>query len=286
MKTQNFSSPVLVIGGTGKIGRRVAEQLKARDIAVKIGARSATPSFDWEDRGTWSAALDDVAAAYISYYPDLAVPGAAEQIAAFAELAVKKGVRRLVLLSGRGEEGAERAEEALKHSDADWTIVRAAWFFQNFSESFLVEPLLAGEVALPVGRVNEPFIDADDVAAVAVAALTEDGHVGQLYEVTGPRLMRFADAISEISNAADREIAFHEISIDDFEAALRADGLDDGFIALLKELFEVVLDGRNAHLTDGVERALGRPPRDFADYARETAASGVWYADPALSKQG
>ncbi len=270
----------LITGGTGKTGRRVAERLVARGVPVRIGSRAGTPPFDWEDRGTWAAALDGVEAAYIAFVPDLLVPGAAETVGAFAALAVERGVRRLVLLSGRGEEGAERAEEAVRASGAEWTILRASWFAQNFSENFMVEPLLAGELALPAGEVREPFIDVDDIADAAVAALTEDGHAGQLYDLTGPRALTFAEAVEEIARASGRPMRYVTITPDVFAAGLAEAGVPADLTALLMELFTTVLDGRNEHVTDGVRRALGREPRDFADYARDAAAAGAW--NPAL----
>ena len=143
--------PILVVGGTGKTGRRVAERLGRRGLPVRIGSRSAEPPFDWEDRQTWPSALEGTSAAYISYYPDLALPGAPEAVGALADRALERGVRRLVLLSGRGEDEAQRAERALQESGADWTVLRCSWFNQNFSESFFLEPLAAGELALPAG---------------------------------------------------------------------------------------------------------------------------------------
>jgi uncharacterized protein YbjT (DUF2867 family) len=271
--TQNTT---LVLGGTGKTGRRVAEQLQARGAPVRIGSRSSAPPFDWEDRDTWAAALEGATSAYVSYYPDLAVPGAPEAIAALSELAVETGTRRLVLLSGRGEPEAQRAEQVLQESGADWTIVRCSWFSQNFSEGAFVEQVLAGEVALPAGPVPEPFVDVEDIADVAVAALTEDGHAGQLYELTGPRLLRFDEAVAEIAEAAGRPVRYVPISNDEFMGGLAEVGVPDDVRSLLGFLFTEVLDGRNAYLTDGVQRALGRDPRDFADYARRTAAAGVW----------
>jgi len=212
----------------------------------------------------------------MTYYPDLAVPGAVKAVEGFTELALEKGARRLVLLSGRGEDEAQRAEEALQNSGADWTILRCSWFSQNFSENFLIEGVLDGEIVLPAGEISEPFVDADDIADAAVAALTEDGHVGQLYELTGPRLLTFAEAADEIGRATGREIRYVHISKDEYAAALAESDLPKDFHWLINYLFDTVLDGRNAHLTDGVERALGRPARDFSDYARETAAAGVW----------
>ncbi|MGH2821844.1 MAG: SDR family oxidoreductase, partial [Thermoleophilaceae bacterium] len=156
MQSTTSHNTTLVLGGTGKTGRRVAERLEARGVPVRVGSRSAEPPFDWEDRDTWAAALDGGGSVYISYYPDLAIPGAPDAVGSFAELAVERGVRRLVLLSGRGEEEAQRAERAVRDTGADWTIVRCSWFSQNFSESFLLESVLAGEVALPVDGVPEP----------------------------------------------------------------------------------------------------------------------------------
>ncbi|MBZ9655643.1 NAD(P)H-binding protein [Phyllobacterium lublinensis] len=268
--------PVLIVGGTGKTGRRVAERLTARGIPVRLGSRSGNPVFDWENPATWTTALDGVSAAYITYYPDLAVPGAAEAVGELARLAIRKGVKRLVLLSGRGEPEAQRAEQMLQASGADWTIVRASWFMQNFSESMLVGPILAGRMALPVDRVREPFIHADDIADVVAAALTDDRHIGQLYEVTGPRMLTFAEATAEIGAAAGRTIDYRTITPDAFMQDLEREQAPADIAALVNELFSVVLDGRNEYLTDGVQQALGRSPRDFSEYARETAATGIW----------
>ena len=266
----------LVLGGTGKTGRRIVEQLAARNVPVRVGSRSVQPSFEWENRATWPAALANVGAVYISYYPDLAAPGAADAIRAFTDLAVRSGVKRLVLLSGRGEPEAQQCEEIVKRSGVQWTVLRCSWFNQNFSENYLLEPILAGEVALPAPDVGEPFIDADDIADAAVAALTDDKHIGQLYELTGPRLMTFADAIAQIAKASDKEIRYVRVPMDEYVAALEQAQLPPDLVALIKYLFTEVLDGRNAYVTDGVQRALGRAPRDFAEYARLAAASGAW----------
>jgi uncharacterized protein YbjT (DUF2867 family) len=268
--------PTLVTGGTGKTGRRVAERLAARGVPIRIGSRSGSPPFDWNDRETWSAALHGAESVYVSYYPDLAMPGAMAAVRSFSDLAVLSGVRRLVLVSGRGEEEAQRAEEVVQEAGAEWTIVRCAWFSQNFSENYLLEPVLDGEVVLPVGDVPEPFVDAEDIADVAVAALTEDGHAGEVYELTGPRLLTFAEAIAEIGEATGREIGFVPVSVEEYASALDQEGVPAEYVYLLTYLFSEVLDGRNAHLSDGVRRALGREPREFADYARGAAATGIW----------
>jgi uncharacterized protein YbjT (DUF2867 family) len=266
----------LVLGGTGKTGRRVAARLTTRNFPIRIGSRSGAAPFDWDNPALWPAALRNVEALYISYYPDLAAPGAAHRIGTLAELAVKSGARRLVLLSGRGEPEAQRCEQLVRNSGAEWTILRASWFGQNFSESYLLEPLLAGEVALPAGDVAEPFVDADDIADVAVAALTEEGHAGQLYELTGPRLWTFAEAVAEIARATHRNIRYVRLSIEEYASALEQAQLPAELVSLITYLFKEVLDGQNASMADGILRALGRAPRDFSHYVRDTAATGVW----------
>lgn len=274
------NATTLVLGGTGKTGRRVVERLEERGVAVRVGSRSAEPPFVWEDRSTWGPAVGGVGAVYVSYFPDLAIPGAVEAVRSFAELAVGSGVGRLVLLSGRGEEEAQGAERAVREvadeAGAEWTVVRCAWFAQNFSEDYLLDPILEGEVVLPAGDVPEPFVDADDIADVAAAALAEDGHAGEVYELTGPRLLTFREAVREISEATSRDVRFVPVSVEDYDAVLEAEDVPREFVSFLIYLFAEVLDGRNASTADGVERALGREPRDFADYAREAAATGVW----------
>ena len=275
MSTQE-KKPTLVLGGTGKTGRRVVERLEARGLPVRIGTPSRQPPFDWEERATWAPALDGVGSVYLTYYPDLAVPGAVEAVASFAEQAVQRGILRLALLSGRGEPEAVRAEQAVRESGADLTILRSTWFMQNFSEDYMLEHVLSGEIRLPAGDVPTPFRDVDDIADVAVAALTEDGHVGQLYELTGPRSLTFAEVAAEISTAVGREIRYVPVSLEEHAAEAAEHGLPPEVVDLLTYLFREVVDGRNADTTDGVRRALGREPRDFADYARAAAATGIW----------
>ena len=266
----------LVLGGTGKTGRRVAERLKARGVPTRIASRSGMPSFDWNEPGTWEVALDGVTAAYITYAPDLAIPGATDAIRGFVEKAVAQGVRRLVLLSGRGEEEAQLCERIVQDAGVEWTVVRASWFNQNFSEGEFLGMVLDGAITLPAADIPEPFVDADDIADVAVAALTEDGHNGEIYQVTGPRMLTFAEVAQEISRAAGREVQFIPIPKDSFAATIAESGAPKEIAWLLDYLFDTVLDGRNAYLCDGVQRALGREPNDFAEHARRIAATGVW----------
>jgi uncharacterized protein YbjT (DUF2867 family) len=272
---------ILVLGGTGKTGRRVVARLEQARVPTRIGSRSGEPPFDWDDLDTWAASLHGVRSAYVTYQPDLAFPGAGERVEAFAALAVESGVRRLVLLSGRNEEGAIRGEKAIRESCAEWTLVRSSFMNQNFSEGFWLELVLAGALAAPAGNVAEPFVDADDIADIVVAALTGDEHVGKLYEVTGPRLLTFVDSAEEIARATGRDVVYVPISLEEFAAGAEEAGLPPDHVRFLADLFHEVLDGRNAYLEDGVQRALGREPKDFADFARETAAAGIW--TPALA---
>jgi uncharacterized protein YbjT (DUF2867 family) len=269
-----MSTHTLGLGGTGKTGRRIVRRLQAQGVVVRVGSRSLP--FDWYDATTWPDALEDVGVAYLSYFPDLAIEGAPERVGAFARLAASKGVRRLVLLSGRGEAEAQRAEREVIAAGTEWTVVRCSWFAQNFSEAFLLDGVLAGEIALPAGDVPEPFVDVEDIADVATAALTQDGHHGEIYELTGPRALRFDEAAAEIAAATGRELRFVTVPGEAFHAGMLEAGVPEDEAALVSWLFREVLDGRNVDPQDGVRRALGRAPRDFGEYARTTAASGAW----------
>ena len=270
------ATTTLVLGGTGKSGRRVAERLTAQGLRVRIGSRAGAPPFDWADQSTWGAALTGATSAYVVYQPDIGFADSAAKIATFANRAIDNGVRHLVLLSGRGSEDALRAEQALRESGADWTIIRASWFAQNFDEGVFRDGVRAGAIAFPAGAVAEPFVSADDIADIAVAALTDPRHVGEVYEVSGPRLLTFAEAARAISQAAGRQVRYQPISFPEFANALTGANVPAPAVAQTVEVFTAILDGRNAHVTDGVQRALGRPPADFADYARTAAATGAW----------
>lgn len=284
MNEDVFRAPTLVLGGTGKTGGRLVRRLTQMQMPVRVGSRSAGVPFDWEQPTTWGPALDGARAVYIAYQPDVAVPGAAETIGELTALAAGRRVRQLVLLSGRGEPEAETCEKVFASTCASagvtWTVLRCNWFSQNFSEGYLLGPVLEGEVALPVGDVGEPFLDADDVADVAAAVLTGDEHASQVYELSGPRALSFAEAVEEIAAATDRDIRFARVTPEGYAAAMTADGTPADVVELVTYLFATVLDGRNTRPVGGVQQVLGRPPREFATYARDTAATGVW--DPAV----
>lgn len=272
------TAPFLITAATGKTGRRVAERLTGLGLPVRAASRSATPPLDWERPATWGPALDGARGAYVAFAPDLAVPGGADTVAAFARAAASAGLQRLVLLSGRGEDAALHAEHLVRDAFPATTVVRCSWFMQNFTEGQFLPAVLDREIALPVDGVPEPFVDCDDIADVAVAALTQDGHAGVEYELTGPRALTFAEAAAAIGSAIGEEVAFTSVPADAYAEGMRAAGLPEDVVGLVGFLFSEVLDGRNASPADGVQRALGRPPRDFAAFARDAAAKRIWGA--------
>lgn len=272
--------PVLVTSGTGKTGRRVVERLAARGVPVRAGSRGGEVVFDWSDPSGWEAALSGAEAAYVAYFPDLAAPGAPEAMTAFGRIARGCGVRRLVLLSGRGEPQAVVAEEALRAAagEAELTVVRSAFFAQNFSEGALLDGVLGGEVVFPAGGSAEPFVDADDLADVVVAALCGEAGAGAVHELTGPRPLTFAEAAAELTRATGREVRYVPVTGPQYAAMLERYGMPQDEAGFLAGLFTTLLDGHNASVTDGVERALGRDPKPFAAFAAEAARDGSWEA--------
>ena len=273
----NHPSNILVIGGTGKTGRKVVQGLKKQDQNVRVGARSNTPAFDWHDPATWPDALAGMDKVYITFYPDLAVPGAYEAVKGLTEEAKKAGVKKAVLLSGKGEKEAERCEQAVADSGLDYTLVRASWFNQNFSESFLMDPILAGYVALPMPDAKIPFVDTGDIADVVVKALLDDAHNGKTYAVTGPRAITFEEAVREIAASTGKAIKYQPVSLDDYSAMMKSAGVPADYIWLFDYLFREVLGKpENQEISNDVEKVLGRKPKDFSEFARETAKTGVW----------
>ncbi|MFF1253486.1 NmrA family transcriptional regulator [Pseudarthrobacter sp. NPDC058329] len=279
MTQMNASAPVLVTGGSGRTGARLVRRLRDRRVAVRIGSRRAAIPFDWHDSTTWRPALEGIRASYLCYSPDLAFPGASEVIAEFSAAAADAGVRRLVLLSGRGEDGAQAAEESVRTCGLEWSVLRCSWFAQNFSEHFLLGPVRRGRLLLPAdGDVAEPFLDLDDLADVAAGCLTGDRHVGRLLELTGPRLLTLHDVAAELSAAAGRRIEFVPSTVEEFAADLGQDGVPGEVALPLAGLFTEILDGRNASTTADLARVLNRRPTDFRVYATRAASSGVWAA--------
>ncbi|WP_223623708.1 NmrA family transcriptional regulator [Microbacterium sp. EST19A] len=270
------TAPTVVLGGTGKTGARVAERLRAAGSPVRpVGRRTPIP-FDWADRDTWDAAIAGSERAYVAYAPDLAVPGALDDVRALTDRLITGGVQRIVLLSGRGEPEAADAEDIVIASGVEWGVVRCSWFFQNFTESYLRDPLVQGALHLPAGGVSEPFVDVDDVADVAAATLMDASLTGRVHELTGPELLTFGQITEIVARCTGRTIDYIPVSAEEYAQAALAEGVPAEVVTLLRYLFGVVLDGRNESVTDGVERALGRAPRSFESFAAASAAAGLW----------
>ena len=267
---------VAIVGGPGKTGRRVLERLTARGIDTYAVSRSSERRFDWMDRSTWALALKGATAAYVTYQPDLAATRAADDIGTLAHVAAEVGVEHMVLLSSRGEKGARRSEERLRRAPLDHTILRASWFAQNFGEGAFLEGIIAGDLALPAGDVREPFVSVDDIADAATEVLCNPAHGNGTYEITGPRSLRFADALAEIAAASGRKIRHREVPPGEFLSGLRRSGVAEGLAWLTEDPFAGPLHGRNEKVARDVERILGRKPLDFADYARRAGSEGVW----------
>jgi uncharacterized protein YbjT (DUF2867 family) len=271
-----MSNKILVLGSTGKTGKRVADRLQNLQIPIRLGSRKGNPSFNWDEPDNWQEVLTGIEKVYITFQPDLAVPKAIEKIKLFTEKAKENKVSKLVLLSGRGEKEAQACEQIIIQSGLDWTILRASWFMQNFSESFLLSSILSSEVVLPVTHALEPFVDADDIADVAISVLTDNKHTHKIYELTGSELMSFKSAASIIATILKKEITYTEISMEEYVAALKSYQLPDDFIWLIQYLFTEVLDGRNESLSGDIENVLGRKPTTFKEYVIKTAKTGIW----------
>ncbi len=268
---------ILVIGATGKTGSRVVKQLQNRGIEPRIGSRNATPGFDWNNKDTWVNSLDGIEKMYLTYYPDLAVPGAKEAIESLTYLAKEMGVKKMVLMSGKGETEAESCEQIIINSGIDYTIVRASWFNQNWSESFFLDPILSGQVALPMGDVQVPFVDAEDIAEVATEALLTENYNGKIIEVTGPELITFKDAVNCIAKASNRNLEFHDITLEQYVDDMKENQVPADFVWLIEYLFSHVLTNpENQKVSHDIENVLGRPASTFASFVSKTVQTGVW----------
>jgi uncharacterized protein YbjT (DUF2867 family) len=277
------TTPILILSGKGKTGRRVVEQLEARGVPYRLASRSSAQRFDWYDDSTWSATIAGAETAYLA--PPVGPTGLA-QAGRFIKQAAKEGLRRVVLLSGRGVgspgrdfavyDGQLALEDAVKASGADWTIIQPAWFAQGFSEDFLRYHVLAGEIRVSAGDGGEAWIDTNDVGDVMTAVLLDEAHTGATYAISGPRYLNMAEVAAELSAATGRPIGYADLAPQDHVTELVDQGLDQEDAEAVRDLFAVIRNHRSEYVSDGVQQLLGRPPRDFTDWARETAATGLW----------
>ncbi len=259
---------ILVLGNTGNTGSRVAARLNQKGVPFRGGSRSSSPVFDWNRPAGWGAVLEGIQSVYVAYPQELPIEHATEHIGAFIQHAREAGVKHIVLLTGRGEENGLVQENLLKESGLGWTVIRSAWFSQNFSEGSFADWVDSGELVLPGGRASEPFVDIEDIADVACAALSLPGHMGQVYEVTGPRLLSFGEIAAELTHMLNKPVEFTPVTHAEYRARLKEFGVPESNLALVDFLFQELLDGRNTHLGDGVRKALGREPTDFKAFVQ------------------
>ncbi len=281
------NSPILILGGAGKTGRRIATQLHDRGVELKLASRSSQPPFDWHDDSTWPATVRGTDTAYLAPPVD---PAGLDAVGSFITQAAADGLRRVVLLSGRGvgKPGREFAvyesslavEEAVKASGLDWTIVQPAWFMQNFSEEFLLDYVLAGQIRISAGEGGEAWVDTDDVGDVMTEVLLNTRHVGQTYALSGPRLLTMVDVAAELARVTGRTIDYVALEPDEHVAEMIAMGVPRPDAKAVGDLFAVIRNHRSEYLSDGVQRVLGREPRDFGDWAQTVAATGLWTTEP------
>lgn len=274
----------LVLGGTGKTGRRVLHQLVAAGHTGRAAARTpgaGSPGiepvrFDWADPSTYAPALSGVDAVYV--IPPALQLEHADQIAALGAVAVDQGVGRAVMLSARGVDQAPdsalfRSEQALAATGLPTGVVRPSWFAQNFTESFFAPGITTeGVIVAPTAEGAHAFIDADDIAAVAVALLTGQAPLGA-YDLSGPQALRFSEAAAILSSHAGREVKHVDLPVDDWKAGAVENGLPVDYAEMLAMLFGLIRDGHDAGVSDGVQRALGRPPTSFEAWAAREAGS-------------
>ncbi|MFH8366390.1 NAD(P)H-binding protein [Streptomyces sp. NPDC018031] len=279
-RQEDTGREILVLAATGKTGRRLVPRLRLAGATVRAASRSGAVRFDWTDPATWGPALAGASAVYL-VAPDDPAP-----VAGFVRLATESGVSRFVVLSGRGldhsgpdfGQGMAAAERAARDSGAEWAVIRANNFNQNFDEDLWLKPLRDGRLALPIGAVTEAFVDADDVADVAAALLTTDEArlLGEVYEVSGPRGITFGEAVTTMARAAGRSIDYVELTPEEYRAELLAEGYPEVAADALGTLFALHREGHTAEPADGVRQVLGRAPVDFDTYVARAAATGVW----------
>jgi len=275
----------LVLGASGKSGRRLVPLLENRGVTVRRASRTGLAGntlFDWNQPETHAAALAGTDAVYLIVADPAVDPDAL--VGPFLQRARAAGVRRIVAVSSLGvtfpEEPVDsprlKLERLIAESGIDWTMLRPGGFNQNFSEGFLLPGIQAGMVVSATGDGKVGFVDAEDIAAVAAEAMTGTGHAGQSYALTGPDLLGFADAAAIISAAAGRPIGHRPLSAEQLGEILQGAGLPSASAAIVLRDQIAISNGHAAVVTDLVETLTGRAARTFRDFA--TAAAVTWQA--------
>lgn len=275
-----------MLGASGQTGRRIAAGLQARGAGVRTATRSAELAgstdhvrFDWSDAATHAAALQGIDAAYLLAPESVADP--APLMLPFIERALAAGVRRLVLLGSSAipdeGPGLGAVARALRAQAPEWAVLQPSWFMQNFfNRGHLHGASLwrDGEVMTATGRGRVGFVDADDIAAVAVHALLDERAYNQGLVLTGPEALSYDDVCAILSRAAGRRFVHRPVSEAEAQRQLVASGIPERYAALLVALDVAIRDGAEDRVTDTVLRVTGRAPRSFAALAARELAQG------------
>lgn len=268
----------LVLGGTGKTGTRVASRLTRRGLSVRTAARhGADVAFDWDDAATHRLAVEGIDRLYL--VPPVMRTQFAEQVSAFLDLAEAAGVRHVTYLSAYGIDLAP-PEVALRTVELDLmdrptlthSIIRPAWFMQNFSETFL-KPI-DGAITVPSGDGGEAFVDVEDIAAVAAATLVEPAaHAGAEYAPTGPDTLTVSQAAGIIGRVTGQPIRHVDVDRQAWVEGVIASGVPAEYGEMLQMLTDTVASGLGSRPNDDIRAVTGRPPTRFVDFAQRTAAA-------------
>ncbi|MFI8873602.1 NmrA family NAD(P)-binding protein [Streptomyces sp. NPDC055243] len=273
----------LITGGTGTTGSRVATALAAEGMSVRVGSRTPAPGtgqvrFDWNDPTTHGPALTGTDGVYL--VPPIGDAEPARPMVPFLERALDAGVRRFVLLSSsaiaEGDPGAGEVHRAMRQLAPEWAVLRPSWFMQNFVTPghLHVESIRAtDEIVTATGEGRVGFVDAGDIAAVAVRALTDERPHNAAHLITGPQALGYADVAEAVSKVSGREIRHRSVPAADFRERLVASGMPEAFARALAAMDEGIAHGSEDRVDPAVERITGRPARGFADFAAENAAA-------------
>jgi uncharacterized protein YbjT (DUF2867 family) len=270
-------STFLILGGTGKVGRRLAPSLTRAGHVARAASRHGSTRFDWRDAATWPRALAGTDGLFI------VGPGSAAdwspRLASLLSMARSSGATHAVLLSARGSEllpggAVATAERALQEGPLPWTILRPAHFAQNFTEAMFAP--VGGLITAPVGTGAAPFIDVSDIADVAAAVLTSYAWDGATLDLSGPEAVTFAEAATILAAESGTPVRFADESDASHVARLRASGTPEGYTQWRMALLGGIRRGADAYLSDGVQAVLGRPPTGFREWARREAPTAAW----------
>lgn len=272
---------ILVTTPNGKVGSALAAQLLERGEAVRLGAHTPAKAqadfaqaqvvhFDFGDPASVRAALAGVAALYLAA-PATTDP---EQVNRVVDLAVEAGVRRIVRLSAAGvehsETGLRQIERHIEGSGVEWTMLRPSWFFQNYSTANAAAIRERGAIFEAAGDGKTAFVDTRDIAAVAVRALTESGHHGQGYTITGGRAYDRSEVASAIGAAAGRPVRYVALTDAAFRDSVAPLGWPPEYVELMSGLYAAVRAGHTAATTDVVQRVTGQAPISLEQFANDS----------------